>query len=663
MSEHVAVEMVACSMAAYCDRCGVAEEPWLSVRWTLVRRCAGVCGASEAWTRRCLSKARRASAVGEAREPDDEFVVLWTPERLLLERGAGLDDATARDVVDVLKRLAECDIRAGVYDAVTRAVIKRCFRSIKHRDDWGWDLQMAPGEQNAVRPTIPLEDDFVDIGGGVMVERPVVIDGSGEPAQDLDSESLRQSERKMWLGMSVAAVGGGALLALTGGAAAPSLAASILGVSAMGADSVAACITGVFGALGAGISGFKARRRFAPVQDFRLAPLRSPRVGVARFYLVPGWADPARDAADPWGQNSICTTIPVALSSSWDDLDSPIASTTIHRGQQPKDDDDEVVAKDFAFAASVDDDDDDGLLLQGAPPPPPFALEATTTTAERPEDEWTTSTNTSPTRRQKETKDGALDWWRDSGHSSFETAEVVIWEEEALERLHTTMTETTLWVQARDRAARSVADEILRRSALGAASIPLALLEQAAALDDPWAIAIRRAKVVGKLLADELFKQLSGGGGVKPVTLVGYSIGARVVMHCLEALDDVAQDHPEALGLVENAVLLGAPVAATPNRWIRARRVVAGRLVNGYSTRDWMLRLVYRTKAWSIAGTFVSCFPNFLPGVAGAEPVRPRDDDAIAPRIENLDLSDMVNCHLAYPHLMQPIFARLALET
>jgi len=47
-------------------------------------------------------------------------------------------------------------------------------------------------------------------------------------------------------------------------------------------------------------------------------------------------------------------------------------------------------------------------------------------------------------------------------------------------------------------------------------------------------------------------------------------------------------------GVVENAVMLGAPVSTSLERWALARSSVSGRLINGYSTRDWILGLVYR---------------------------------------------------------------------
>lgn len=41
-------------------------------------------------------------------------------------------------------------------------------------------------------------------------------------------------------------------------------------------------------------------------------------------------------------------------------------------------------------------------------------------------------------------------------------------------------------------------------------------------------------------------------------------------------------------------MLLGTPVSMRPERWRMARSAVAGRLVNGFSRRDWILGLVYR---------------------------------------------------------------------
>ena len=168
----------------------------------------------------------------------------------------------------------------------------------------------------------------------------------------------------------------------------------------------------------------------------------------------------------------------------------------------------------------------------------------------------------------------------------------------------------------------------------------------------PWAVAVKHADAAGVALARKL---LDRPRPRPPVTLVGCSVGARLVMRCLEEIADSKADGAHAV--VENVFFLGAPLAARPARFRKARTVVSGRLVNAYSTRDWMLNLVYRSKAWSLVG------------VAGATPIPnscggpSRPDNPTGPELENLDLSDLVNGHLAYPHVMPQILARLKLDT
>ena len=66
--------------------------------------------------------------------------------------------------------------------------------------------------------------------------------------------------------------------------------------------------------------------------------------------------------------------------------------------------------------------------------------------------------------------------------------------------------------------------------------------------------------------------------GQRPVTLIGFSLGARVIFYCLKEL----AAHPRGAGIVENAYLLGAPVPGNPEEWQPFSKVVAGRIVNAY---------------------------------------------------------------------------------
>ncbi|XP_057435019.1 uncharacterized protein LOC130727787 isoform X2 [Lotus japonicus] len=107
-------------------------------------------------------------------------------------------------------------------------------------------------------------------------------------------------------------------------------------------------------------------------------------------------------------------------------------------------------------------------------------------------------------------------------------------------------------------------------------------------IDSKWAVAIDRSDKAGKVLAEVLLKGLQGN---RPVTLVGFSLGARVIFKCLQFLADSDGDNA---GLVEKVVFLGAPISINDENWKAARKMVAGRFVNAYSTNDWTLGITFR---------------------------------------------------------------------
>lgn len=68
---------------------------------------------------------------------------------------------------------------------------------------------------------------------------------------------------------------------------------------------------------------------------------------------------------------------------------------------------------------------------------------------------------------------------------------------------------------------------------LAAISWPLTLLSVASIIDNPWSICTQRSVNAGRQLAEVL---LSRQQGRRPVTLVGFSFGARVIFSCLEEM-------------------------------------------------------------------------------------------------------------------------------
>jgi hypothetical protein len=70
--------------------------------------------------------------------------------------------------------------------------------------------------------------------------------------------------------------------------------------------------------------------------------------------------------------------------------------------------------------------------------------------------------------------------------------------------------------------------------AVGAAvALPVSLLAMAANIDNPWTLACEKSKEAGELLANSI---ACGYYGARPVTLVGFSLGARVIYYALKAL-------------------------------------------------------------------------------------------------------------------------------
>ncbi|GMY12172.1 transmembrane and coiled-coil domain-containing protein 4-like isoform X1 [Fagus crenata] len=171
---------------------------------------------------------------------------------------------------------------------------------------------------------------------------------------------------------------------------------------------------------------------------------------------------------------------------------------------------------------------------------------------------------------------------------------------------------------------------------LTALAWPATLLAATDFIDSKWTIAVDRSDKAGKLLAEVL---LSGLQGNRPVTLVGYSLGARVIFKCLQFLAETERDAE----LVERVVLLGAPISIKDENWEAARKMVAGRFVNAYSKNDWMLGVAFRASL-------------LTQGLAGIQPIN-------IPGIENVEVTDLIEGHSSYLWATQLVLDQLELDT
>jgi hypothetical protein len=194
----------------------------------------------------------------------------------------------------------------------------------------------------------------------------------------------------------------------------------------------------------------------------------------------------------------------------------------------------------------------------------------------------------------------------------------------------TSMIKSAAWGYARS--------EIIKRTvfaSLAAGLWPLALLKVGRVIDNPWSVASSRASKAGEVLADALMNKAQGE---RPVTLIGYSLGARVIYTCMQKLAE-----RKAFGLVESVVLIGAPAPSRSAEWRAMRTVASGRVVNVYSTSDYILAFLYRSSSiqYGVAG---------LQAIAGVKGV------------ENVDLSDLVSGHTSYRFLTGTILQRIGFD-
>ncbi|KAL8280678.1 hypothetical protein RQP46_007001 [Phenoliferia psychrophenolica] len=165
--------------------------------------------------------------------------------------------------------------------------------------------------------------------------------------------------------------------------------------------------------------------------------------------------------------------------------------------------------------------------------------------------------------------------------------------------------------------------EVLKASALSAlyagVALPLTIFAGASTiLDSDFSRCRDKAQKAGLLLAEILEKKVQGS---RPCILVGYGPGATIIFEALLEL------HRRKLGsLVFTAILISLPSSPNRVKWASARSVVAHRLVNCYSTNDWVLAISARLYTLSAR-------------VAGMQSVE-------AEGVENVDCSDLVAGHL-----------------
>ncbi|XP_065343645.1 transmembrane and coiled-coil domain-containing protein 4-like [Cloeon dipterum] len=352
--------------------------------------------------------------------------------------------------------------------------------------------------------------------------------------QQIALKRQRRRKFKRYALISLATVGGGALLGLTGGLAAPLIGAGIgtivgsgAAAAAIGSVAGAAIVGSLFGLAGAGLTGYRMKRRVGDIEEFEFGKLSSGTGGQLHIAIaVSGWL--SEDDEDKFRRPWQC------LDSSKEQYFLRYESNYLKELGQ---------ALDLAVSAAV-----------------------------------------------------------------------------------------TV-------ATQEVLKFTILRGILTAVAWPASLVSLSSIIDNPWGVCLRRSAQVGRHLAHVLLSKHHGG---RPVTLVGYSLGARVVFYCLRELAD---RRPGSEGIVQEAIMLGAPVTGSDSDWQDISTVVAGRIVNGYCRSDWLLKFLYRTTSVSAK-------------IAGLNQVTCGNK-----RLQNFDLTDIVSGHTDYESKVDTLLKVVGVRT
>uniref|UniRef100_A0A3Q2ZVJ7 Transmembrane and coiled-coil domains 4 n=1 Tax=Kryptolebias marmoratus TaxID=37003 RepID=A0A3Q2ZVJ7_KRYMA len=418
------------------------------------------------------------------------------------------DPLLAAGATPILQDLVSFSVKDGQYDARARVLIRHV----------GCLLRVAPQQL----------EEFEETLGEQLKELKEAEHELKESSRRLKRERGRKLRRYLLIGL--ATVGGGTVIGVTGGLAAPLVAAgagAVLGAggaAALGSAAGIAIMASLFGAAGAGLTGYKMNKCVGAIEEFKFLPLNSGK-HLHLTIAVTGW---------------LCSGKYSSFQAPWCSLGEC--------GEQ-------------------------------------YCL---------------------------------------------------VWESRFLRDLGSAMTSLL------DGLVSMVAQEALKYTVLSgivtALTWPASLLAAASVIDNPWCVCLNRSAEVGKHLAQVLRSRQQGK---RPVSLIGFSLGARVIYYCLQEL---ASDKGSE-GVVEDVVLLGAPVDGSEKSWKKMARVVAGRIVNGYCRGDWLLGYLYRSSAAQLS-------------VAGLQPINIQDR-----RIINVDLSSVVKGHLDYMRQMDTILVAVGVPT
>ena len=257
----------------------------------------------------------------------------------------------------------------------------------------------------------------------------------------------------------------------------------------------------------------------------------------------------------------------------------------------------------------------------------------------------------------------------------------VTWETDLLTRLCRVV--NLMFKEIGRQGAQQLASFTVLGGVVAAVHIPAAMGTCLNVIDDPYQLISFRSDYAGIELANCLLHSEEH----RPVSLVGYSFGTRVIFSCLQELarhqlkwekqqrmtrekpneksaESVEDEEPKKVGwrirraaaaraarkewvnyarepasIVEDVCLIGMPRLIDLNEWVTCREIVGGRVINAYSQSDFFLKYLFQIRTWKgVSRLTAGTYP--IQGVEG---------------VENYDVTAFVSTHGRYPLVVPQI--------
>lgn len=393
-----------------------------------------------------------------------------------------------------------------------------------------------------------------------------------------------------WLATGAGVIAGGIAIGVTGGLAAPAIAALIPGFVSFGLLTTATApvvLGSVFGLAGARLTGKRVRARWGGVEQFEFVEVHIDSSKVKEIVPEDQDEEEAAETAElheEENQAKIDEKGSVDAKSGEEQLPSQMANASLNEkgpvSAIPPDRrasiEDAEAPHRASFDASVPDDDEKGVADVDKTP----SLTATIVVPGL--------LTLSPTE--------AVTAWQSSivPHTVFKDGRdtyVLMYETEFMYK-----TGRALNRFVRGKIIGQIKKQVIKRTVLNAyfaaVKLPLSVYGMASmGLDNSWMQAQSKSQKAGRLLGEVLEKRVQGQ---RPVVLIGSSVGALTVLHALLYLSSRPTSSQALPQIVDSAFLISLPSAPSKEEWAACRSVVARRLVNAWSDKDLVLASIVR---------------------------------------------------------------------